>query len=156
MLGLAAGDAVGTTLEFKPPGSFAPIHDMVGGGPFRLAPGEWTDDTSMALCPAESLLEVVAADRWRQPGLHPEVAAVAAGSWATRGLVEAEWARRLSRAGGVGRAACELVDRDLTTDESARFGTTGTDPPHCGESVSGVLSTRGVGRRGDSLEVSVG
>lgn len=57
LLGLAVGDAVGTTLEFKPPGSFAPISDMVGGGPFRLAPGQWTDDTSMALCLAESLVE---------------------------------------------------------------------------------------------------
>ncbi len=57
LLGLAAGDAVGTTLEFKPPGTFAPIKDMVGGGPFRLRPGQWTDDTSMALCLAESLIE---------------------------------------------------------------------------------------------------
>jgi ADP-ribosylglycohydrolase len=57
LLGLAAGDAVGTTLEFQPPGSFEPIDDMVGGGPFRLRPGEWTDDTSMALCLAESLAE---------------------------------------------------------------------------------------------------
>jgi ADP-ribosylglycohydrolase len=57
LLGLAAGDAVGTTLEFKPPGSFKPIHDMVGGGPFRLKPGKWTDETSMALCLATSLLE---------------------------------------------------------------------------------------------------
>jgi ADP-ribosylglycohydrolase len=57
LLGLAAGDAVGTTLEFKPPGSFAPISDMVGGGPFGLQPGQWTDDTSMALCLAASLLE---------------------------------------------------------------------------------------------------
>ncbi len=56
LLGLAAGDAVGTTLEFRPPGSFTPIDDMVGGGPFRLAPGQWTDDTSMALCLAESLI----------------------------------------------------------------------------------------------------
>jgi exonuclease SbcD len=31
-------------------------HDMIGGGPFGLKPGEWTDDTSMALCLAESLL----------------------------------------------------------------------------------------------------
>lgn len=30
--------------------------DMVGGGPFNLKPGQWTDDTSMALCLAESLL----------------------------------------------------------------------------------------------------
>jgi ADP-ribosyl-[dinitrogen reductase] hydrolase len=56
LLGLAAGDAVGTTLEFQPPGSFEPIADMVGGGPFRLAPGQWTDDTSMALCLADSLI----------------------------------------------------------------------------------------------------
>jgi ADP-ribosyl-[dinitrogen reductase] hydrolase len=57
MLGLAVGDAVGTTLEFKSPGSFTKIDDMVGGGPFHLAAGEWTDDTSMALCLADSLIE---------------------------------------------------------------------------------------------------
>jgi len=57
LLGLAAGDALGTTLEFKTPGSFQPITSMVGGGPFRLHPGQWTDDTSMALCLAESLIE---------------------------------------------------------------------------------------------------
>ncbi|MDO8689027.1 MAG: ADP-ribosylglycohydrolase family protein, partial [Dehalococcoidia bacterium] len=57
LLGLATGDALGTTLEFEDPGSFKPITDMVGGGPFRLAPGQWTDDTSMALCLAESLVE---------------------------------------------------------------------------------------------------
>ncbi|CAN5472697.1 ADP-ribosylglycohydrolase family protein [soil metagenome] len=57
LLGLAIGDAVGTTLEFETPGAFQPISDMVGGGPFRLNPGEWTDDTSMALCLATSLRE---------------------------------------------------------------------------------------------------
>lgn len=57
LLGLACGDAVGTTLEFKQPGSFEPVTDMVGGGPFRLDPGQWTDDTSIALCLAESLIE---------------------------------------------------------------------------------------------------
>lgn len=57
LLGLAVGDALGTTLEFRRPGSFTPIADMVGGGPFGLAPGQWTDDTSMALCLAESLIE---------------------------------------------------------------------------------------------------
>jgi ADP-ribosylglycohydrolase len=57
LLGLAAGDALGTTLEFKPPGTFNPIADIVGGGPFGLKPGQWTDDTSLALCLAESLLE---------------------------------------------------------------------------------------------------
>ncbi len=57
LLGLAVGDALGTTLEFQRPGSFEPITDMVGGGTFGLKPGEWTDDTSMALCLAESLVE---------------------------------------------------------------------------------------------------
>jgi ADP-ribosyl-[dinitrogen reductase] hydrolase len=56
LLGLACGDAVGTSVEFRPRGSFSPLTDMIGGGPFRLAPGQWTDDTSMALCLAESLL----------------------------------------------------------------------------------------------------
>ncbi len=57
LFGLAVGDALGTTLEFKSPGSFTPLEDMIGGGPFSLKPGEWTDDTSMALCLAESLIE---------------------------------------------------------------------------------------------------
>lgn len=54
--GLAAGDALGTTAEFKPPGTFTPLEDITGGGVFGLQPGQWTDDTSMALCLAESLL----------------------------------------------------------------------------------------------------
>ncbi|WP_339067027.1 ADP-ribosylglycohydrolase family protein [Teredinibacter turnerae] len=57
LLGLATGDALGTTVEFQPRGSFEPITDMVGGGPFHLRPGQWTDDTSMALCLGHSLLE---------------------------------------------------------------------------------------------------
>jgi ADP-ribosylglycohydrolase len=57
LLGLAAGDALGTTLEFSPPGSFTPVDDIGGGGPFALQPGQWSDDTSMALCLAESLIE---------------------------------------------------------------------------------------------------
>ena len=56
LLGLACGDAVGTTVEFRPRGTFEQVTDMTGGGPFGLRAGEWTDDTSMALCLAESLL----------------------------------------------------------------------------------------------------
>ncbi|SFP97794.1 ADP-ribosyl-[dinitrogen reductase] hydrolase [Variovorax sp. PDC80] len=56
LLGLACGDAVGTRVEFSPRGSFVPVTGMQGGGPFGLAPGEWTDDTSMALCLAASLI----------------------------------------------------------------------------------------------------
>lgn len=55
-MGLACGDAVGTTVEYKPRGTFTPLTDMIGGGPFRLQPGDWTDDTSMALCLAHSQL----------------------------------------------------------------------------------------------------
>lgn len=62
LLGLACGDAVGTTVEFKQRGSFPPVTDMVGGGPFRLPVGAWTDDTSMALCLASSLVELKAFD----------------------------------------------------------------------------------------------
>lgn len=57
LLGLATGDALGTTLEFARPGNFLPITDIVGGGPFELEAGKWTDDTSMALCLAASLTE---------------------------------------------------------------------------------------------------
>ena len=77
LVGLAVGDAVGTTVEFEWRGRFEPLTDMVGGGPFGLEPGQWTDDTSMALCLAESLVErdgFDAADqmhrylRWRDDG----------------------------------------------------------------------------------------
>ncbi len=66
LLGLAVGDALGTTLEFKPRGTFEPIVDMVGGGCFDLEPGQWTDDTSMALCLAESLIEKKGFDPYDQ------------------------------------------------------------------------------------------
>ena len=57
LLGLAAGDALGTTLEFAPRDAHPPVTDVIGGGPFKLKPGQWTDDTSMALCLAASLVE---------------------------------------------------------------------------------------------------
>ena len=77
LLGLAAGDALGTTLEFMSRDEVEPIDDMVGGGPFDLEPGQWTDDTSMALCLATSLIERCGFDaadqmqrnvRWWQDG----------------------------------------------------------------------------------------
>ncbi len=56
LLGLAVGDAVGTTLEFRQRDTYPPLTDMIGGGPFRLEPGQWTDDTAMALALADSLV----------------------------------------------------------------------------------------------------
>ena len=56
LLGLALGDALGTAVEFCPPGSFEPLSGIVGGGKFQLLAGQWTDDTSLALCLAQSLV----------------------------------------------------------------------------------------------------
>jgi ADP-ribosyl-[dinitrogen reductase] hydrolase len=56
LVGLAVGDALGVPAEFKQRGKFDHITTMRGGGPFNLNPGEWTDDTSMALCLAEELI----------------------------------------------------------------------------------------------------
>lgn len=56
LLGLALGDALGSTLEFSERDKLPKVEDLVGGGPFNLRPGEWTDDTSMAICLAHSLL----------------------------------------------------------------------------------------------------
>ena len=57
LIGLAAGDAVAAATQFGRPGRFAPVGDLLGGGPFDLPRGAWSDDTAMTLCLAESLLE---------------------------------------------------------------------------------------------------
>ena len=62
-LGLAVGDAVGTTLEFRPRDAQLRLEDMVGGGPFGQPPGGWTDDTAMALALADSLAASDGLDR---------------------------------------------------------------------------------------------
>lgn len=56
ILASAAGDALGAPYEFKPPISANTTVEMKGGGAFGWAPGEWTDDTSMAI----PLLQVLA------------------------------------------------------------------------------------------------
>ncbi len=77
LIGLAVGDALGTTLEFTTRDTYEHVTDMVGGGPFGLGAGEWTDDTSMALCLADSLVACRGLDatdlmerfrRWRDEG----------------------------------------------------------------------------------------
>lgn len=61
-LGQIAGDALGTTVEFKPPGRIAELYPeglrrIIGGGPFSVRPGQVTDDTELALALARSLVE---------------------------------------------------------------------------------------------------
>ena len=81
-LGLAVGDAVGTTLEFRARDKQPRLQDMEGGGPFELPPGGWTDDTAMALALADSLAAAEALDardlmdrfvRWWQDGDYSHV-----------------------------------------------------------------------------------
>ena len=55
LVGLAVGDALGAAVEFRRPGSFEPVTGYRAGGPHGLGPGEWTDDTSMALALADSI-----------------------------------------------------------------------------------------------------
>lgn len=77
LLGLACGDALGAPVEFRPRGSFAPVQGMIAGGKFSVRKGQWTDDTFMAHCLAESLLNSKGFDpqdqlhlyqKWRDTG----------------------------------------------------------------------------------------
>ena len=77
LLGLAVGDAVAAATQYRRPGTFAPVADLLGGGPFGLPRGGWSDDTAMALCLADSLLECDGLDptdqveryrRWQREG----------------------------------------------------------------------------------------
>jgi len=58
LFGLAVGDALGAAVEFQMPGTFPEVTGYRGGGPHGLKPGEWTDDTSMALALADSIAAV--------------------------------------------------------------------------------------------------
>jgi ADP-ribosylglycohydrolase len=77
LLGLAVCDALAVHTQFRKPGSFAPVGDLLGGGSFDLPRGAWSDDTAMALLLAESLLErdgfdghdqVARYSRWQREG----------------------------------------------------------------------------------------
>jgi ADP-ribosylglycohydrolase len=77
LLGLAVGDALAAHTQFRKPGSFAAVGDLLGGGPFDLPRGAWTDDTAMALLLGESLLDRAGFDaqdqvsryvRWQREG----------------------------------------------------------------------------------------
>src|SRR3984893_9049513 len=101
LLGQAVGDAVAAATQFRRPGKFTPVGDMLGGGPFDLPRGGWSDDTAMALCLAESLLECQGFDardqaaryrRWQQEGdlsWNGQCVGIPAGT--ARALALAQW-----------------------------------------------------------------
>jgi ADP-ribosylglycohydrolase len=101
LLGLAAGDAAGQALVHRRPGSFAPVGDLLGGGPFELPRGAWSDETAMALCLAESLVAcrgVNLADQveryalWQREGVGSSTGQCIGISAATaRALAQAQW-----------------------------------------------------------------
>jgi ADP-ribosyl-[dinitrogen reductase] hydrolase len=104
LIGLAVGDAVAAATQFRRPGTFTPVGDMLGGGPFDLPRGAWSDDTSMALCLADSLLECNGFDardqmeryrRWQQEGyLAATGQCVGITASTARAIAIAQWRRQ--------------------------------------------------------------
>lgn len=105
LLGLAVGDALAAATQFKRPGRFAPVGDLLGGGPFDLPRGAWSDDTAMALCLAESLLESHGFDardqveryaRWQRHGhLSATGQCIGITVGTARALARAQWRRQM-------------------------------------------------------------
>ena len=101
MQGLAVGDALAAATQYRRPGSFAPVGDLIGGGPFDLPRGAWSDDTAMALCLAESLAEREGFDagdqlarytRWQREGYRSATGLCLGITAATaRALAAVEW-----------------------------------------------------------------
>lgn len=105
LAGLAVGDALAAATQNQEAGAFTPVDDILGGGPLALPPGAWSDDTAMALCLAESLLERGGFDardqmqrygRWQQQG-HLSATGQALGITAstTQALALSKWQRKL-------------------------------------------------------------
>lgn len=104
LLGLASGDAVAAATQYRRAGRFTPVGDMLGGGPFDLPRGAWSDDTAMALCLAESLIERAGFDardqvaryrRWQQEGyLSATGQCVGITAATARALAMAQWRRQ--------------------------------------------------------------
>jgi ADP-ribosyl-[dinitrogen reductase] hydrolase len=105
LIGLAVGDALAAATQYRKPGSFAPVGDLLGGGPFDLPRGGWSDDTAMALCLAESLVEsngfnprdqVERYCRWQHQGyLSATGQCVGITANTARALAMAQWRRQM-------------------------------------------------------------
>ncbi|HVS75762.1 MAG TPA: ADP-ribosylglycohydrolase family protein [Steroidobacteraceae bacterium] len=105
VLGLAVGDAVAAPTQYRRPGTFTPVGDLIGGGPFALPRGGWSDDTAMALCLADSLLatggfdardQVERYQRWQREGyLSATGQCLGITASTARALAMAQWRRQL-------------------------------------------------------------
>jgi ADP-ribosylglycohydrolase len=104
MVGLAVGDAVAAATQLRRPGSFADVGDMLGGGPYDLPRGAWSDDTAMALCLADSLITCGQSDpadqldryvRWKNSGYLTATGQCVGITAATaQALARAQWRNR--------------------------------------------------------------
>lgn len=147
LIGLAVGDALGTTIEFKERDTYVPVVDIVGGGPFGLKPGEWTDDTSMALCLADSLLtDEFDADYllsrfndWYTSGLYSvkgrcfDIGATTRSgitAWAKNGTVEHNYEEWDSGNGGIMRLAPAAMKFYDNADWAARIAVAQSSTTH--------------------------
>jgi len=105
LLGLATGDAVAAVTQYRRPGTFTPVGDLIGGGPFALPRGGWSDDTAMALCLADSLLatngfdardQVARYRRWQRDGyLSATGQCLGITASTARALAMSQWRRQL-------------------------------------------------------------
>ena len=101
LLGLALGDALGAPAQHRRSGTFPPIGDLVGGGPYDLPRGAWTDDTALPLLLADSLLAtghfdardfVQRCQRWQREGyLSSTGQCLGITATTARSLAQAQW-----------------------------------------------------------------
>ena len=101
LLGLALGDALGAPAQHRRPGSFAPVGDLTGGGPYELPRGAWSDDTALPLLLADSLLAhngydprdfVQRCQRWQREGyLSSTGQCLGITATTARALAQAQW-----------------------------------------------------------------
>ncbi|HEY7888708.1 MAG TPA: ADP-ribosylglycohydrolase family protein [Steroidobacteraceae bacterium] len=105
LIGLATGDAVAAPTQYRRRGTFTAVGDLLGGGPFALPRGGWSDDTAMALCLADSLLATDGFDardqvkrygRWQREGyLSATGQCLGITASTARALAVAQWRRQL-------------------------------------------------------------
>lgn len=98
LFGLAVGDALGATVEFHSRGDFEPVTDMSSGGDFNLEAGVWTDDTAMALCLGQSLID--------KKGFDPKDQMEKYSEWLDNGYMSAT-----GQAIGLGMTICESLKK---------------------------------------------